>query len=158
MSDDTTVYASGACQCGGITYDLTEPPLATYVCYCTECQKLSAGVASTTMALRREALVLKTGRLKQWERMAESGNRNVANFCPDCGNRIYHEVPEMPDMIRLKTGTLDDQSLVRPMVHFWTIRKPDWLPLPDFGLVYERQDTPENVMAALQELQSEGSA
>jgi hypothetical protein len=158
MSDSDNVYASGSCQCGGITYDLTEPPVATYVCYCTECQKLSAGMASTTMALRREAMILRSGSLKRWERMADSGNRNVAWFCPDCGNRIYHENPAAPAMIRLKTGTLEDQSVVRPMVHFWTVRKPDWLPLPEFGLVYETQDTEENVMAALQELQAQGNA
>lgn len=156
MSD--RVYASGACQCGGITYDVAEPPIATYVCYCTECQKLSAGLGSTTMAVRRDALILKSGKLRQWERLADNGNRNIANFCPDCGNRIYHENPDMPGLLRLKTGTLEDQSVVRPLVHLWTARKPEWLPLPDFGLVYETQDTVENVLAALRKYEEERRA
>lgn len=151
MSEQQDFHASGACQCGGITYEVTGPPIATYVCYCTECCKLSAGVQSVTMVLPRESLVLKTGTLKQWERLSDEGRRNLAHFCPDCGNRIYHEDPDAPALVRLKTGTLDDQSGVLPLLHFWTIRKPDWLPLPAEGIVYEKQDTAENVLAALGE-------
>jgi hypothetical protein len=154
MPDNDSVYARGSCQCGSVTYDVTAPPIATYACYCDECKKLSTSVQSLTMAILRQSLVVTSGELRQWERSSESGNRNVAHFCPSCGNRIYHEDPDAPDIVRLKTGTLENQSLVRPIVHFWTIRKPDWLPLPEGGLVYEKQDTPENVMAALQKLQA----
>jgi hypothetical protein len=150
MSDRQKPYATGSCQCGHVTYEVMSPPLATYVCYCTECQKLSAGVASATMAIPREALRLAPESLKQFERLADNGSRNVAHFCPDCGNRIYHENPEAPALVRLKTGTLDNQDIVQPVMHVWTIRKPDWLPLPEGGLVYETQDTPAEMLAALQ--------
>ena len=43
-----------------------------------------------------------------------------------------------------------DQGMVKPVMHVWTIRKPAWLPLPENGLVYETQDTPAVMLAALQ--------
>ncbi len=150
MSNDHKPFATGSCQCGNVTYEVTSPPLATYVCYCSECQKLSAGVASTTMAIPRETLKIAPESLKQFERKGHGGVRNLAHFCPDCGNRIYHENPDDPAIIRLKTGTLDDQGLVQPVLHVWTIRKPQWLPLPDGALVYETQERPADMLAALQ--------
>jgi hypothetical protein len=150
MSDDHKPFATGSCQCGHVTYEVSSPPMATYVCYCTECQKLSAGVASTTMAIPRGALNIDPESLKQFERKGHGGTRNVAHFCPECGNRIYHDNPDQPEILRLKTGTLDNQEIVQPVMHVWTIRKPHWLPLPEGGLVYETQDTPAEMLAALQ--------
>ena len=150
MTDNQTPIATGSCQCGRVSDELHLPPLATYVCYCSECQKLSAGVASTNMAVLRDSLRIEQKSLKQFERAGHGGTRNLAHFCPDCGNRIYHENPDQPEMLRLKTGTLDDQGRVKPVMHVWTFRKPAWLPLPENGLVYETQDTPAEMLAALQ--------
>ena len=150
MSDDSQPYATGSCQCGNVSYELLSEPLATYVCYCTECIKLSAGVASTTMAIPRDSLRISQSTLRQFERDGHDGTRNRAHFCPDCGNRIYHENPDQPEIIRLKTGTLDNQDVVHPVLHVWTIRKPAWLQLPEGVLAYETQDTPAEMLAALQ--------
>ena len=150
MPDNHKPYATGSCQCGHVTYEVLSPPLATYVCYCGECQKLSAGVASTTMAIERNALKVAPESLKQFERKGHGGTRNIAHFCPDCGNRIYHENPAEPATIRLKTGTLDNPEIVQPLMHLWTIRKPAWLPLPEGGLIYETQEAPAEMLAALQ--------
>lgn len=150
MSEDRQPYATGSCQCGNVSYELSSGPLATYICYCTECIKLSAGVASTTMAIPRDALRISPSSLKQFERVGANGARNRAHFCPECGNRIFHENPDQPEIIRLKTGTLDNQALVHPVLHVWTIRKPAWLQIPDGDLVYETQDTPAEMLAALQ--------
>lgn len=102
------------------------------------------------MAVPRDALRIAQDSLKQFERPGHGGTRNVAHFCPDCGNRIYHENPDQPEMLRLKTGTLDNQAVVQPLMHVWTIRKPAWLPLPERGLVFETQETPAEMLAALQ--------
>lgn len=102
------------------------------------------------MAIPRHALRISPESLKQFERAGHGGTRNVAHFCPDCGNRIYHENPELPDILRLKTGTLDNQQLVEPLMHVWTIRKPAWLTLPEGVLVFATQETPAEMHAALQ--------
>lgn len=102
------------------------------------------------MAVPRDALRIARDSLKQFERAGHGGTRNVAHFCPGCGNRIYHENPEQPDILRLKTGTLDSQDVVQPLMHIWAGRKPAWLQLPEGGLVFETQETPAEMFAALQ--------
>lgn len=79
------------------------------------------------MYLKRSGLRLLSGDLKSWERRAESGAVAVCWFCSNCGNRIYHEDPAMPDIIRLKPGTLDDTGELNPLVLLWTCRRQPWL-------------------------------
>ena len=118
--------AKGSCQCGNVTYQVAEQPLATVCCHCTDCQKLSASSFSISMVLNRSGLEILSGELKQWDRPADSGNITRCWFCPTCGNRIYHENPEAPEYIRFKPGTLDDTSVLSPQGHAWTCREQPW--------------------------------
>ena len=119
--------ARGSCQCGSVTYRVTEEPFYTAVCHCLDCQKLSAGAFSVTMLLRRSGFELLTGELTRWERPTAAGGVAVCWFCPGCGNRIYHENPKAPDVVRLKPGTLDDPSVLQPQVRGWMCRQQPWL-------------------------------
>ncbi|MDA0662850.1 MAG: GFA family protein [Proteobacteria bacterium] len=128
MSDDQPM--KGSCQCGGVTYEITGKPLAMFVCHCTQCQKLSASAYSTTMLVKLSDLHV-TGEMKTWERMSDSGRRNVAYFCPDCGNRIYHLDPEAPAFARFKAGTLDNAKMPVPDAHLWVNSKQPWDEIPE---------------------------
>ena len=119
--------AKGSCQCGNVTYQVTEQPLITVACHCTDCQKLSASAFSISIVMNRSGLEILSGELKRFERPADSGGTAVCWFCPDCGNRIYHENPAMPAFIRFKPGTLEDTSQLRPQGHVWTCREQRWL-------------------------------
>ncbi|MEX2618089.1 MAG: GFA family protein [Alphaproteobacteria bacterium] len=128
MSDDQPMR--GSCQCGGVTYEITGKPLAMFVCHCTQCQKLSASAYSTTMFVKLADLHV-AGELKTWERTSDSGRRNVAYFCPGCGNRIYHLDPEAPAFARVKAGTLDNTKMPVPDAHLWVNSKQPWDEIPD---------------------------
>ena len=118
--------AKGRCQCGNVTYQVVEQPLATFCCHCLDCQKLSTSSFSISMFLNRSGFELLSGDLSMWERSAASGNITRCWFCPDCGNRIYHENPDVPGIVRLKPGTLDDTSVLDPKGHVWTCREQPW--------------------------------
>lgn len=141
--------ANGSCQCGNVKYEVTEEPLLTAACHCKDCQKLSASAFSISMILNRSGFRILVGALKNWERPTAAGGIALCWFCPDCGNRIFHENPEMPKLIRLKPGTLADTSAVEPQAHVWTCREQRWLSrftdLPKF----ERQPDLAVTMAAI---------
>ncbi len=128
----------GACQCGGVTYQLLEAPLIVLACHCKQCQKLSASAFSMTALVKTDAVKF-SGELKQWERIADSGNKNCAKFCPGCGNRIYHFDPDKPDVIKLKPGTLADTGWLTPSVHVWVSEKQHWYEIPDGVRQFDRQ-------------------
>ena len=128
----------GACQCGNVSYELLQPPLMGVACHCRECQKLSTSAFSITAVVKTDAVRFH-GELKEWGRVAESGNRNNARFCPECGNRIYHFNPDQPDTIKLKPSNLEDTRMIRPTMHVWVSEKQDWYDIPAGVEQHQRQ-------------------
>ncbi|WP_104202869.1 GFA family protein [Billgrantia saliphila] len=128
----------GSCQCGGVTYQLLEPPLKVFACHCKECQKLSTSAFSITAVVNADAVEFQ-GEMADWQRAAESGNINAAKFCPTCGNRIYHYNPNAPEKIKLKPSNLSDTSIINPIVHVWVSEKQAWYTIPEGVEAYEKQ-------------------
>jgi hypothetical protein len=59
---------------------------------------------------------------------------------PDCGTWIWSGPkpdPASRDAVRVRAGTLDDTSWVRPTVHFWTRRAQPWVLLPEGDQKFE---------------------
>lgn len=121
----------GSCQCGQVTYKLHEAPKMVFACHCTECQKLATGPFSVTAVVAVGAIEF-SGELKEWSRVADSGNRNNAKFCPDCGNRIYHYNPDDPATVKLKLKPVDlpDDAVFEPQAHMWVSKKLSWFDIP----------------------------
>ena len=132
------IHAS--CQCGQVTYTIKRAPKKVMACHCTECQKLATGPYSVTAIIDADAIDFH-GELKQWSRVADSGNVNLAFFCPDCGNRIYHLNPDDPQSIKLKLKPVDleDDSLFEPTAHIWAGKKLRWFTIPDGVPVFDKQ-------------------
>lgn len=128
----------GSCQCGGVTYQLLEPPLLVAACHCTECQKLSTSAFSITAMVKPESVEF-SGKMKDWSRSSDSGNISAAKFCPTCGNRIYHYNPDDMSTLKLKPSTLLDTRVIQPTVHIWVSEKQDWYELPEGVGVFEGQ-------------------
>lgn len=135
-----TYPIEGSCQCGQLTYKLHEPPQRVQACHCTQCQKLSTSPFSVTAVVASDAIEFK-GELREWSRIADSGNRNVATFCPDCGNRIYHYNPDDSATIKLKLKPthLSDDTIFQPTIHLWVSEKLSWYQIPEGVKAYERQ-------------------
>lgn len=128
----------GSCQCGGVKYQLSEPPLMVIACHCKECQKLSTSAFSITAVVKSNSVKFE-GEMVEWSRVADSGNTNGAKFCPGCGNRIYHFNPAEPDKIKLKPSTLSDTSILNPTAHVWVSQKQAWYEIPEGVQVFEKQ-------------------
>ena len=130
----------GACQCGQLTYQLFDKPKAVWACHCTECQKLSTSAFSVTAIISATAIKF-SGKLNEWSRTADSGNKNNAKFCPNCGNRVYHYNPEDSETVKLKLKpvNLKDHGIFEPSVHVWVGEKLNWTQIPAGVEVFEKQ-------------------
>jgi hypothetical protein len=129
---------SGSCLCGGVTYKLKRPPVAVAACHCKQCQKLSTSAFSITAMVEADALEV-SGEIREWRRVAASGNTCVAKFCPTCGNHIYHFDPGNLRHLMLKPSTLADTSIINPTIHVWASEKQDWDQIPDGVQVFQTQ-------------------
>lgn len=128
----------GSCQCGQVSYQLLAPPIKVIACHCKECQTLSTSAFSITTIVKAKNITF-SGQMKQWQRSSDSGNQNVARFCPNCGNRIYHVNPSQPDIIKLK-GRLENSDHVQPTSHIWLSEKQDWYEVPNDVDMHQTQN------------------
>lgn len=130
----------GSCQCGQVSYKLNQPPKMVVACHCIECQKLSTAPFSVTAVVGTEDIEF-DGELKEWQRLAESGNKNYAKFCPECGNRVYHFNPDDQSTLKLKlkASTPSNHDVFEPTVHVWVSEKQDWYKLPEGIKAFDKQ-------------------
>ena len=128
----------GSCQCGSVKLRLLAAPQMVVACHCRECQKLSTSAFSLTAMVKASDLEIE-GELKDWQRMAESGNVAAAKFCPQCGNRIYHYNPAQPEMLKLKPTYFSDIAFIQPTAHAWVSEKQDWFTLPEGVKTFDKQ-------------------
>ncbi|MDN3611705.1 GFA family protein [Vibrio ostreicida] len=131
-----------SCQCGQVTYTLKAAPLKVIACHCQQCQTLSTSAYSITATVKAQDIHFK-GQLSEWRRVANSGNTNVAKFCPACGNRVYHFNPEIPTLVRLKlkpSGAVFER-LFEPQMHIWMSEKQVWVTVPETIPCFDKQPT-----------------
>lgn len=135
-----TYLVEGSCQCGQVSYQLKQPPKMVIACHCIECQKLSTAPFSVTAVVGSEDIEFK-GELKEWQRLAESGNKNYAKFCPQCGNRVYHFNPDDQSTLKLKlkASTPSNHNVFQPTAHVWVSEKQDWVQIPPGVQTFDKQ-------------------
>lgn len=134
---------TGGCLCGALRYEIGEAPVTTYTCHCTDCQRLTSSAFSMAITVSDGAFRLTKGEPRLAQKTAESGRIVTRWVCPDCGCWITSspQPGEAPgEMIRrVRAGTLDDTSWLRPTAHFWTRSKQPWIVLPEGDQVFETQ-------------------
>jgi hypothetical protein len=129
---------AGGCLCGKIRYEITEAPTLTYTCHCLDCQRLTSSAFSMAIVVYDANFRFTEGELRPIQRTADSGRTSTRWVCPDCGSWVCGSAtPE--GLRRVRSGTLDDTSWLRPTVHFWTRSKQPWIVLPEDDQSYETQ-------------------
>lgn len=139
MTVEVEYPLKGSCNCGDIHYEVGAPFLAQVACHCKQCQQHTQSAFALTGTISAEDFKITQGTPHKWTKTADSGNQIDCYFCPRCGNRIYHQNPAQPDLIRLKLGTLDDTRVINPTLHIWTKMKQDWYTVPEGVRSYPQQ-------------------
>lgn len=116
----------GGCLCGAVRYSSAQDPLNTTICHCKHCQKQAGSSFSLIVAVFRHGLNIE-GELATYEDTGDSGEPVMRRFCGKCGSPILTELMTVPDVVFIKTGTLDDTSWLKPDAHIWKAHKQDWL-------------------------------
>ena len=130
---------TGGCLCGKIRYEITEAPQLTYTCHCTDCQRLTSSAFSIAIAVNARAFHLTGIEPRLMHAIADSGRVKTRWVCPECGCWICGASASDEGLRRVRSGTLDDASWLRPTAHFWTRSKQPWVTLPAGDQIYETQ-------------------
>lgn len=118
----------GACHCGNITYEAEVDPEKMAVCHCSDCQTLSGTAFRTIVFTQESDFKLKSGELKTYVKIADSGRQRAQTFCPDCGTPIYagRIGDEGPPVYGLRVGAIKQRDQFRPFRQVWCRSAHDW--------------------------------
>jgi len=130
---------TGGCQCGAMRYEITEAPQSVYTCHCTDCQRLTSSAFSLGMVVSDNAFRLMGVEPRPLQRTADSGRVVTRWVCPQCGTWVCGASSSDQGLRRVRAGTLDDTSWLRPTAHFWTRSKQPWITLPVGDQVFATQ-------------------
>jgi hypothetical protein len=122
----------GSCLCGGVKFEVTEPPDTLRYCHCESCKKLSGGTATVNGRVPSTAIRILEGEdLLQTFQPPEGSSKT---FCLACGSNLFGGGwPDSP-VASVRATTFDDPFEARPSAHIFVGSVAAWESLPDDGL------------------------
>ena len=132
---------AGGCLCRAVRYETYAEPITTRLCWCRFCQFIAAGNAAVSVCFRSAGMSI-VGETRDFESVANSGNKMHRRFCPSCGTHLFSEAESRPHLIFVPAGTLDDREIVRPAAIIWTAQAPSWACLDEGLPRWEGQPLP----------------
>jgi hypothetical protein len=124
---------SGGCLCGGVRFELTEPPYGAGYCHCTRCQRRTGTSSSAQARVDGSSFRLLQGEslLKGW-RHPDGGFEKF--FCRECGAHLFSRNPDDHSQLGIRLGAFDGDPGVRPSWRTFVAYAAAWEPIPDDGL------------------------
>jgi hypothetical protein len=123
---------TGGCLCGGVRFELTEPPLHASYCHCTRCQRRTGAAASAQAAVEPGSVRITAGEdlIRAYE--PEGGYAKL--FCSECGAALFSRPPGDTRPASVRMGAFDEDPGVRPSFRTHVASAASWEAIPDDGL------------------------
>lgn len=125
MTKITTPF-SGGCACGAIRYESTAEPVLMLHCHCRDCQRASGGPFSSYVIVPAKAFKLLQGSLRFHASPSEAGGQTHRGFCPECGGPVQVVTDSQPDIVAIRTASLDNPSGFTLQMDVWTLDAHPW--------------------------------
>lgn len=129
----------GGCYCGNLRYKAEGEPVVKAQCHCRECQYLTGGHPNIVMGMPEDGFTYTAGSPKQFSR-SDLENPVTREFCPECGTHILTRAPDLPGVVLIKVGSLDEPSIFEgPQLAIFTIDKQIFHHIPVNIPVFEHK-------------------
>lgn len=115
----------GGCHCGKVTFTAEIDPEKVSICHCTDCQNLTGSAYRVVVPAPKAGLKL-SGTVKTYIKTAESGNKRMQGFCPECGTPIYSTTPADQQVYGLRLGTIRQRTQLSPKKQLWCRSALQW--------------------------------
>ena len=124
---------TGGCLCGGVRFELTQPPQEAGYCHCTRCQRRTGTAASAQARIDGRTLRMLSGEelVKGW--LPPDGGFEKL-FCRECGAHLFSRSVDDPRQMSVRLGAFDGDPGVRPSFRTYVAYAASWEPIPDDGL------------------------
>lgn len=130
----------GSCLCGAVTYRISSEPIVVRICWCRDCQHLSANGAVNIIVPTDSVAV--AGELSEFVKTADSGNQIKRRFCLQCGSHLFANSSARPQFTVVRAGSLSDASSIKPTANIWAVSAPRWACMDPFMERIDQQPAP----------------
>ncbi|WP_248795556.1 GFA family protein [Pseudomonas sp. MWU13-2105] len=118
-----SVFASGSCRCGLVTFELRARPIITTACHCTGCQKMSASAFSLSALVPAGQFVVTLG-----EPVIGGLHGTTRHyFCPHCLSWLFTRPAGNEVIVGVRSSLLDNPRQFAPFIETWTREKLPWV-------------------------------
>jgi|SRR6266508_3343890 len=128
----TELPLTGGCLCGGVRFEVAEPPIAASYCHCTRCQRRTGSAASVQVRIVPGSLRVTAG--EELMRAYEPPDGYAKAFCSRCGSALWSRSPENSEALSVRMGAFDLDPEIRPSYRQFVAYAAPWEPIPDDGL------------------------
>ena len=119
----------GSCHCGAIAFEAEADPATASICHCTDCQSMTGTAFRSNIRVEGKNFRLLRGTPSRYlKTTADSGNKRVQAFCPNCGTPMYATAPgDNPPAYTVRIGTLRQRDQLTPTVQNWFKSARPWV-------------------------------
>jgi hypothetical protein len=121
----------GSCLCGGVQFEVVDPPDSVRYCHCTSCKKLSGGGGTANLRVAPSAIRILEG--EELLQSFEPPGGSAKTFCRTCGSNLFGGGWPDSEYCSVRVPMIDDPVDAHPGAHIFVRSVAAWETLPDDG-------------------------
>lgn len=125
---------TASCLCGGIEFKIKQDIDEIFICHCQQCQKAQGSAFVAISIIDTQNLELVKGNDLIGEYSATVGKKRI--FCRNCASPLYSAREDLPDVIRLRVGIINQGLDAKVYSHAFLKYKANWFYLPNDEAVH----------------------
>lgn len=114
----------GHCLCQGVQYQYQGEIDEVAVCHCHQCKQAQGTPFVTNAPLQLSQFQITQGEDLLKSYFATPNKRRV--FCSHCGSPLFSQRMDMPEVIRLRLGTVTDGMIPPPAYQIYCESRSTW--------------------------------
>lgn len=119
----------GSCLCGRIEYRYDGEIDEISMCHCSQCQKGQGSAFVAVAPVQADKFQIVRGQEYLKEFRASPNKARV--FCGECGSPLYSAKDDLPQIKRLRLGTLETPVQASKQYHAFVAEKASWYEITD---------------------------
>jgi len=136
----------GKCLCGGVEFEVRDPPRRLLQCHCSLCRKQSGAASNAAFVVRSDQLVWHEGQHLVSSYVKPSGFRS--DFCSRCGSPVPNRL-RSTSYVWVPAGLLEEPCSFAIAMHLFIGSKASWEPTPVSGVLHEEMPAFAEILKGL---------
>ena len=114
----------GGCLCNEVRFEIRGQIRDIVFCHCSQCRKVQGTAFAANGVVDRTDFNLVKGESLLTAFETSPGKKKY--FCCRCGSPIYSDNDQLPDVVRIRLGTIESDITERPQRHIYVASKANW--------------------------------